>query len=84
MKLSNIVNCKMGIQKINFSSFFERKNIAASIWFGLVAFALLNAVKGDAYNNFIIFKQSFFHLKKHLRFFQQKRIHSLKDCKQHP
>lgn len=53
----------MGIQKINFSSFFERKNIAASIWFGLVAFALLNAVKGDAYNNFIIFKQSFFHLK---------------------
>jgi hypothetical protein len=29
----------------------------------LVAVALLNAFKGDAYNNFIIFKQSFFHLK---------------------
>ena len=41
----------------------ENNKIATTIWFGLVAVALLNAVKGDAINNFIIFKQSFFHLK---------------------
>jgi len=55
----------MGNQKIKFNSFFEHKKIATTIWFGLVAIALLNAVKGDAINNFIIFKQSFFHLKNH-------------------
>jgi Glycosyltransferase family 87 len=55
----------MGNQKIKFNSFFEHNKIATTIWFGLVAIALLNAVKGDAINNFIIFKQSFFHLKNH-------------------
>ena len=36
--------------------------IAASIWFGLVVIALINAYNHQAYNNFIIFRQSFFHL----------------------
>ena len=53
----------MNKSKFNFSALVENNKIAATIWFGLVAVALLNAVKGDAYNNFIIFKQSFFHLK---------------------
>ncbi len=51
--------------KLKFSKLFDNNKVAAIIWFGLVAIALLNAVKGDAYNNFIIFKQSFFHLKNH-------------------
>lgn len=38
-------------------------NIAATIWFGLVAVALMGAINNHATNNFIIFKQSFFHLK---------------------
>lgn len=45
------------------SQVIENNKIVASIWFGLVAIALLNAVIEGAYNNFIIFKQSFFHLK---------------------
>jgi hypothetical protein len=53
----------MGSSKIKFSNLLEHNKVAATIWFGLVAVALLNAVKGDAINNFIIFKQSFFHLK---------------------
>ena len=53
----------MGNSKIKFSALIENNKIAATVWFGLVAVALLNAFKGDAYNNFIIFKQSFFHLK---------------------
>jgi hypothetical protein len=53
----------MGNSKIKFSALIENNKIAATVWFGLVAVALLNAVKGDAYNNFIIFKQSYFHLK---------------------
>jgi hypothetical protein len=32
------------------------------IWFGLVGLALLNAFNSHAINNFIIFKQSFYHL----------------------
>ena len=38
-------------------------NIAAIIWFGLVVVALMGAINNHATNNFIIFKQSFFHLK---------------------
>jgi hypothetical protein len=53
----------MANSKFTFSAIIENNKIAATVWFGLVAVALLNAVKGDAYNNFIIFKQSFFHLK---------------------
>lgn len=53
----------MSLYKTKFNSVLENNKIAATIWFGLVAVALINAVKGDAYNNFIIFKQSFFHLK---------------------
>ena len=41
----------------------ENNKIAAFIWFGLVAVALLGAVQGNTFNNFLIFKQSFFHLK---------------------
>ena len=37
-------------------------NIAASIWFGLVTIALLAALNNHAINNFIIFRQSYFHL----------------------
>jgi hypothetical protein len=37
--------------------------IATTIWFGLVAVALIGAINNHATNNFIIFKQSFFHLK---------------------
>lgn len=51
--------------KFKLSKLVENNKVAATIWFGLVAIALLNAVRGDAYNNFIIFKQSFFHLKHH-------------------
>jgi hypothetical protein len=40
----------------------NNNKIAASIWFGLVAIALINAYNHQAYNNFIIFRQSFFHL----------------------
>ena len=36
--------------------------IAASIWFGLVTIALLAALNNHAINNFIIFRQSYFHL----------------------
>jgi hypothetical protein len=51
--------------KLKLSKLVENNKVAATIWFGLVAIALLNAVRGDAFNNFIIFKQSFFHLKNH-------------------
>lgn len=40
----------------------NNNKIAASIWFGLVVIALMNAYNHQAYNNFIIFRQSFFHL----------------------
>lgn len=40
----------------------NNNKIAASIWFGLVVIALINAYNHQAYNNFIIFRQSFFHL----------------------
>ena len=40
----------------------SNNKIAATIWFGLVFIALINAFNHHAYNNFIIFRQSFFHL----------------------
>lgn len=39
-----------------------QNKIAATIWFGLVTIALLAALNNHAYNNFIIFRQSYFHL----------------------
>jgi hypothetical protein len=36
--------------------------IAASIWFGLVLLALINAFNSNSFNNLLIFRQSFFHL----------------------
>lgn len=36
--------------------------IAASIWFGLVLLALINAYNSNSFNNLLIFRQSFFHL----------------------
>lgn len=40
----------------------SNNKIAAAIWFGLVFIALINAYNHHAYNNFIIFRQSFYHL----------------------
>jgi hypothetical protein len=68
----------MGNLKIKISALFENNKIAAIIWFGLVALALLNAVNGDAINNFIIFKQSFFHLKNHTNLYIE-YLHEYKD-----
>ena len=39
-----------------------QNKIAATIWFGLVTIALLAALNNHAINNFIIFRQSYFHL----------------------
>ncbi len=41
----------------------------ALIWFGLVFLSLLGVVLNHSYNNFIIFKQSFFHLKQQLNLY---------------
>jgi hypothetical protein len=51
--------------KFKWNSLLIHNWIATTIWFGLVAVALVNAVNGNAFNNFIIFKQSFFHLQNH-------------------
>ncbi len=51
--------------KFKWDNLITHNWIATTIWFGLVALALLNAVNGNAFNNFIIFKQSFFHLQNH-------------------
>lgn len=51
---------------MNFKDFgnkmLAQNKIAATIWFGLVTIALLAALNNHAYNNFIIFRQSYFHL----------------------
>jgi hypothetical protein len=44
----------------------ENNNQVAFIWFGLVFLTLLSAVLNHSFNNFIIFKQSFFHLQQKL------------------
>jgi hypothetical protein len=40
----------------------DNNKIAAFIWFGLVTIALIAALNNQAINNFIIFRQSYFHL----------------------
>lgn len=47
----------------------ENNNRVAFIWFGLVFLTLLGAVSNHSYNNFIIFKQSFFHLHQKLNLY---------------
>ncbi len=47
----------------------ENNNRVAIIWFGLVFLTLLGAVLNHSYNNFLIFKQSFFHLQKELNLY---------------
>ena len=51
---------------MNFKDFgnkmLAQNKIAATIWFGLVTIALLAALNNHAYNNFLIFRQSYFHL----------------------
>ncbi|MEN9382129.1 MAG: hypothetical protein RI940_1010 [Bacteroidota bacterium] len=51
---------------MNFKDFgnkmLAQNKIAATIWFGLVTIALLAALNNHAINNFIIFRQSYFHL----------------------
>jgi hypothetical protein len=51
---------------MNFKDFGKKmltqNKIAAIIWFGLVTIALLAALNNHAINNFIIFRQSYFHL----------------------
>ena len=44
------------------NALISNNKIAASIWFGLVLLALINAYNSHAYNNLIIFRQSYFHL----------------------
>jgi len=39
------------------------------IWFGLVSMTLLGAVLNHSYNNFIIFKQSFFHMQQQVNLY---------------
>ena len=52
----------MNIKSIG-NQLISNNKIVASIWFGLVVLALVNAYNGHAYNNFLIFRQSFFHLR---------------------
>ena len=47
----------------------ENNNQVAFIWFGLVFLTLLSAVLNQSFNNFIIFKQSFFHLQQKLNLY---------------
>jgi hypothetical protein len=47
----------------------ENNNLVAFIWFGLVFLTLLSAVLNHSLNNFIIFKQSFFHLQQKLNLY---------------
>jgi hypothetical protein len=47
----------------------ENNNQVAFIWFGLVFLTLLSAVLNHSFNNFIIFKQSFFHLQQKLNLY---------------
>ena len=49
-----------------FKKILENNNQVAFIWFGLVFLTLLSAVLNHSLNNFIIFKQSFFHLQQQM------------------
>ena len=52
-----------------FKKILENNNLVAFIWFGLVFLTLLSAVLNHSLNNFIIFKQSFFHLQQKLNLY---------------
>lgn len=52
-----------------FKKILENNNQVAFIWFGLVFLTLLSAVLNHSLNNFIIFKQSFFHLQQQLNLY---------------
>ena len=52
-----------------FKNILENNNQVAFIWFGLVFLTLLSAVLNHSLNNFIIFKQSFFHLQQKLNLY---------------
>jgi len=58
---------------LKFKTFINKllnnNNQVALIWFGLVFLSLLGVVLNHSYNNFIIFKQSFFHLKQQLNLY---------------
>jgi hypothetical protein len=62
--MANSSKFKSFIDKI-----LENNNRVAIIWFGLVFLTLLGAVLNHSYNNFIIFKQSFFHLQQELNLY---------------
>lgn len=62
--MTNSSKFKSFINKI-----LENNNRVAIIWFGLVFLTLLGAVLNHSYNNFIIFKQSFFHLQQQLNLY---------------
>jgi len=51
----------MNFKKIG-NQLLGNNKIAASIWFGLVLLALINAFNSNSFNNLLIFRQSFFHL----------------------
>lgn len=55
--------------KMFFKKLVENNNQVAFIWFGLVFLTLLSAVLNHTINNFIIFKQSFFHLQQKLNLY---------------
>jgi hypothetical protein len=52
-----------------FKKILENNNQVAFIWFSLVFLTLLSAVLNHSLNNFIIFKQSFFHLQQKLNLY---------------
>ena len=62
--MSSILQFKGFIKKI-----LENNNQVSFIWFGLVFLSLLSAVLNHSFNNFIIFKQSFFHLQQKLNLY---------------
>ena len=62
--MSSILQFKGFIKKI-----LENNNQVSFIWFGLVFLSLLSAVLNHSLNNFIIFKQSFFHLQQKLNLY---------------
>ena len=62
--MAKIVQLKRFFKKI-----LENNNQVAFIWFGLVFLTLLSAVLNHSFNNFIIFKQSFFHLQQQLNLY---------------
>lgn len=64
MRMAKILQLKGFFKKI-----LENNNQVALIWFGLVFLTLLSAVLNHSLNNFIIFKQSFFHIQQKLNLY---------------